>query len=42
VGLGSLLFGFNGRIGRGQYWLGCMGAGVGGMVIIFALGICAA
>jgi uncharacterized membrane protein YhaH (DUF805 family) len=37
VGLGSLLFGFNGRISRGQYWLGCMGAGVGGTVIMFAV-----
>jgi len=39
VGLVSLLFGFNGRIGRGQYWLGCMGAGVAGMFIVFALGL---
>lgn len=35
MGLIQLLFGFNGRINRMQYWLGCLGAGFGGGMLIF-------
>lgn len=35
----SLLFGFNGRINRAQYWLGvCIGS-FGGMMLFFLLGL---
>jgi uncharacterized membrane protein YhaH (DUF805 family) len=37
VGILSLLFGFQGRINRAQYWLGGMGAGVGIVVILTVL-----
>ena len=33
----SLLFGFNGRINRVQYWLGCIIGGVGGAMLLFLL-----
>ncbi len=35
----SLLFGFNGRINRIQYWLGCLIAGFGGAMLLFTLGL---
>lgn len=35
----SLLFGFNGRINRVQYWLGCLIAGFGGAMLLFTLGL---
>jgi uncharacterized membrane protein YhaH (DUF805 family) len=42
MGLGQLLFGFNGRIRRTNYWLGSLGAGfvlgIIACIIIFALG----
>lgn len=34
-----LLFSFNGRINRVQFWLGTIGAGVGGLVLFFLLGV---
>ncbi|MBC7769798.1 MAG: DUF805 domain-containing protein, partial [Phycisphaerales bacterium] len=35
----SLLFAFQGRINRRQYWLGSMGVGVGGAFVFFSLGL---
>ncbi len=35
----SFLFGFSGRINRLQYWLGCVGAGVGAVVLFLMLGL---
>lgn len=37
MGLVSLLFSFNGRINRVQYWLGCIIGGVGGAFLLFLL-----
>ena len=37
MGLVSLLFSFNGRINRLQYWLGGMGAGVAIFMLVFML-----
>ncbi len=34
-----LLFSFNGRINRLQFWLGMFGAGVGGVLLFFVLGL---
>lgn len=39
MNLVSFLFGFSGRINRLQYWLGCLGAGFGGAVLMLMLGI---
>jgi uncharacterized membrane protein YhaH (DUF805 family) len=39
VNLFSLLFGFQGRITRAQYWLGSMGAGVASALIIFTFAL---
>jgi uncharacterized membrane protein YhaH (DUF805 family) len=39
VGLVSLLFSFSGRINRAQFWLGNIGAGVGGVMLLFMLGV---
>jgi uncharacterized membrane protein YhaH (DUF805 family) len=33
----NLLFGFNGRINRSQYWLGILGVSVGGTMLLMAL-----
>lgn len=33
----SFLFSYRGRINRAQYWLGSLGVGVGGIVLLFAL-----
>ncbi|MBL8546226.1 MAG: DUF805 domain-containing protein [Hyphomonadaceae bacterium] len=35
----SLLFGFKGRINRVQFWLGNIGAGFGGIMLLFLLGV---
>lgn len=37
MGLVSLLFSFHGRINRLQYWLGSLGVGFGGVVVLFVL-----
>lgn len=37
MGLVSLFFGFNGRINRLTYWLGCLIAGVSGAMLLFLL-----
>lgn len=39
MNLVSFLFGFSGRINRLQYWLGYLGAGFGGAVLILVLGV---
>ncbi len=39
MGLVSLLFSFSGRINRLQYWLGSIGAGVGGAMLFFLLAV---
>lgn len=39
MNLFSLLFGFQGRITRAQYWLGSMGAGVASALIIFSFAL---
>ena len=39
MGLVSLLFSFKGRINRAQFWLGNIGAGVGGVMLLFLLGV---
>jgi len=39
VNLLWLLFSFNGRINRVQFWLGILGAGFGGALLFFLLGI---
>lgn len=37
--LANLLFGFQGRINRAQYWLGGIGAGAGAAVLIFCIAL---
>ena len=37
MGIVQLLFGFNGRIRRTNYWLGAIGASIGLMVIFFII-----
>ncbi len=39
VSLVSLLFGFKGRINRAQFWIGNLGAGVAGIMLLFLLGV---
>lgn len=39
MNLFSLLFGLQGRITRAQYWLGSMGAGVAGPLILFSFAL---
>ena len=41
MGLLSLLFSFNGRINRAQYWLGSIGVSVVGVMLFFAIGMSA-
>ena len=38
MSLVSLLFGFKGRINRAQFWIGNLGAGFGGIMLLFLLG----
>lgn len=39
MNLVSLLFGFKGRINRAQFWFGNLGAGFGGILLMFVLGV---
>ena len=39
MSLVSLLFGFKGRINRAQFWMGNLGAGLAGIMLMFLLGV---
>lgn len=39
MNLVSLLFGYKGRINRAQFWIGNLGAGVAGIMLLFLLGV---